>query len=471
MRVGNVQFAKGSIVYADFPHNSEQAYLNGRPLLVVSHPIYIFGQVVVCPIGSKMKPGIQVRLWNYKESRPIGNYEIGTIYPYNLISIRTELIRCQIGVLDHFIMEEVDSAIKFFLGFSNNPPEFMKSMEEAYEVNYTFMTKAFTCDQRVGSDYVKQFSVYFQKPVQIESENTSESDYPTPVTVPATPVVTETPVNEPIKQTEAPQQIVKNTRSSENQFCIGQFVKKYMRLNPKATTIKDLILARYNEVYEKSGWRHMEPNGFGKSFSKYISTNYPDSVIIRRTSSRSILGFEGIELIPDNSVVETVEESEPVKTETKEIKLPDNVDEVVRTFANSRTRINPNNILPYNHDNVVKYVSLKSMAMIISRRVPIEAVALKYSLTIDQSLELRSSILKYVFNEVNHFLTTERNINKFAKYNYIYKLGLAILLEFGEYVPNSPKVRVQLNQMTFAVRSEYKVNFTDPIWDDLRNKK
>ena len=116
MRVGNVQFAKGSIVYADFPHNSEQAYLNGRPLLVISHPIYIFGQVVVCPIGSKMTPGIQVRLWNYKESRPIGNYEIGTIYPYNLISIRTELIRCQIGVLDHFIMEEVDNAVKFFLG-------------------------------------------------------------------------------------------------------------------------------------------------------------------------------------------------------------------------------------------------------------------------------------------------------------------------------------------------------------------
>jgi len=476
MRVGNVQFAKGSVVFADFPPKSEQAYLNGRPLVVVSHPIYIFGQVVVCPVGSKMKPGIQVKLWNYYESRPIGNHEIGTIYPYNLISIKTETISRQIGILDHFIMEEVDRAIQFFLGFSNDPPEFMKSMEEAYEVNYTYMTKAFTCDQRVGDEYMEHATPYIQKSIQKEldeSENSCEEEKSAPTTVPTTSTPTAT---ESVNEQKSPESVVGQkslvSHRSINQFYMRQFVAKYFRINPEAMTFSSAIISLYNTVYEKCGWGQISASGFGKSFSNFISNNYPNEVTLIRGTSRTIVAYRGLEIVSDETDEPVVETSDEVET-TKPviIELPSDADELTRQFANSRIVIDPSSILPYNHNNVVKYISLKSMAMIISRRVPIEAVAIKYSLSMDQALELRSSILKHVMDEVNHFLATEKNINKFTKYNYIYKIGLAILLEFGKYVPNSAKVRVQLNQMTLATRNEYKVNFGDPIWNDLRAGK
>lgn len=481
MRVGNVQFAKGSVVFADFPPKSEQAYLNGRPLVVVSHPIYIFGQVVVCPIGSKMKPGIQVKLWNYWESRPIGNHEVGTIYPYNLISIKTETISRQIGILDHFIMEEVDRAISFFLGLNNDPPEFMKSMEEAYEVNYTYMTKAFTCDQRVGDEYMEHATPYIQKPIQKEldeSENSCEDaseEKPTSTTISTTPTPTAT---ESVDEQESPESAVGQkslvSHRSINQFYMRKFVDKYFRINPEAMTFSAAITSLYNRVYEKCGWDQINASGFGRSFSNFISKNYPNVTLIRG-GSRTIVAYRGLEMLsdetdePDKPVVEPVAEVETTKPVI--IELPSDADELTRQFAYSKIVVNPSSILPYNHDNVVKYISLRSMAMIISRRVPIEAVAIKYSLSMDQALELRSSILKHVIDEVNHFLATEKNLNKFTKYNYNYKLGLAILLEFGKYVPNSAKVRVQLNQMTLATRNEYKVNFADPIWNDLRTGK
>ncbi len=111
------------------------------------------------------------------------------------------------------------------------------------------------------------------------------------------------------------------------------------------------------------------------------------------------------------------------------------------------------------------------MCTILSRRVPIEAVALKYGLTLNQALQFRSELEQYSFKETEDILSLDRNPSKFSKQHNLYKIALAIMLEFGIYNPGSNKFRVQFNQVTFRIRATYKMNFSDDaVWSDMRKK-
>lgn len=545
MRNSNLQFAKGSIVFADFPSNSDLAYLNQRPLLVVSHPIHIFNQIVICPIGSRMRPGIQCRLWNYKSEKPWGGYEIGTIYPYNLVSIRTEAISRQIGMMDHFIMKEVDRAIAFFLGLSEEIPEFMKDQQEFYSVEYTHLDQVIDCGQKLNWEYERTFSTMVHpengetKP-EVDSHTDTESmeedsesslsqmeteaekgeeksdedekkenpivhDSDTVVKCGRLPAAERNAAIDKYLSTfsEFQKSIAYRNFQNWGALYICAFIEKYCIFIPDEITTSAVILQYYNKIYEIEGWSGVQRNsGFGRSLHFILNTFYSNKVkISSRTRSttpphvsqtiinglkinieaiNNALGqFAGQEptitadisadiVKPQNEPVEKKEGSEEKKTEVEPIELPDGVDDEVRNFANTRIILDPKMILPYNHQAATKYIGLKSMCMILSRRVPLEAVALKYGFTMTQAAELRKAIMDHAFAETENALIQERNPNKFNKYHSLYKIALAIMLEYKLYQPNSGKILVQLNQVTLPVRNEYRIKFTDnSVWADM----
>lgn len=128
MRYSNFIFTKGSIVFVRYPVSSDQAYLNGRPLVIVSNPTHLMNTVVVCTTGTRDKPGIEASFYNYGNKAFVGNAKKSNIYPYSMRTIYTDQIIESIGQLDPFIMQELDKAIDFHLGRTNEVPGYLKNI-------------------------------------------------------------------------------------------------------------------------------------------------------------------------------------------------------------------------------------------------------------------------------------------------------------------------------------------------------
>lgn len=134
MRKSNLLITKGSVVFAKFEANTKDAYLNDRPLVVVSNPTNILNSITVCTCGTREKPGILASFWNYERNTYIGGNEVSNIYPYMLLTIRIEAIKCCIGQLDPYMMEAIDKAIDYHLGRTNEIPPYLSSVQE--EIQY-----------------------------------------------------------------------------------------------------------------------------------------------------------------------------------------------------------------------------------------------------------------------------------------------------------------------------------------------
>ena len=126
----NNMFGKGSIVIAN---NSAAlpAFLYGRPLVVVSDYIPIMSKIVVAEITTKDQPGIKCRLrgTRYGDANAIVD---SVILPYSLFTIPTNAVYKYCGMLDRRIMEEVDNSVKFFLGYNDEIPKYIKDAKTLY---------------------------------------------------------------------------------------------------------------------------------------------------------------------------------------------------------------------------------------------------------------------------------------------------------------------------------------------------
>ena len=178
MRYSNYIFTKGSIVFVEFPPSSEQAYLNGRPLIVVSNPTHIIKTLIVCTTGTQNKPGIEVSFWNHMDKCYVGDVEVSKIYPYNMRTIYTDDIVASIGQLDPFIMKELDQAIDFHLGRSDEIPGYLKECEEYicgvshHVIREKYITKE-TTSEKFGAQYT--YRKEHRKPTK-RSKNGKKSD-------------------------------------------------------------------------------------------------------------------------------------------------------------------------------------------------------------------------------------------------------------------------------------------------------
>lgn len=128
----NNMFGKGSIVIAN---NSAAlpAFLYGRPLVVVSDYIPIMSKIVVAEITTKDQPGIKCRLrgTRYGDASAIVD---SVIMPYSLFTIPTNAVYKYCGMLDRVLMEEVDNSVKFFLGYNDEIPKYIKNVDEVYPI-------------------------------------------------------------------------------------------------------------------------------------------------------------------------------------------------------------------------------------------------------------------------------------------------------------------------------------------------
>lgn len=134
MRKSNLLITKGSVVFAKFEANTKDAYLNDRPLVVVSNPTNILNSITVCTCGTREKPGILASFWNYERNTYIGGNEVSNIYPYMLLTIRLEAIKCCIGQLDPYVMNAIDKAIDYHLGRTTDLPPYLNPVQE--EIQY-----------------------------------------------------------------------------------------------------------------------------------------------------------------------------------------------------------------------------------------------------------------------------------------------------------------------------------------------
>lgn len=130
MRYSNYMFSKGSIVFIKASPSSDKAYLNGRPLIVVSNPTHIMNTLLVCTTGTQNKPGIEISLYNHYSKSYCGDNVISKIYPYNILTIYVDQIESSLGQLDPFIMKELDNAIDFHLGRTDVVPGYLKNIED-----------------------------------------------------------------------------------------------------------------------------------------------------------------------------------------------------------------------------------------------------------------------------------------------------------------------------------------------------
>lgn len=139
MQHSNLLIVKGSVIYIDSGTKESKEvpqFLWDRPLVVISNPNPIYDTVNVCMTGTRKKPGIKCSLYNYAKMTAIGHEEVSTIYPYQIFTIHTSLISNVIGVMNPYIMAEVDKSIDFFLGRSMEVPKFLEEFSHLFGVEY-----------------------------------------------------------------------------------------------------------------------------------------------------------------------------------------------------------------------------------------------------------------------------------------------------------------------------------------------
>ena len=193
MRISNLQFAKGSIVFSDNSTHYLPSELVKRPLLVIGNYTHIMSKIIVCSITSRNQPGIRIKLWNYAtNSQMIANeYGISTIQPYSIYSISTASVTSTIGIIDPFIMKQVEKDVQFFLGFSDEVPEYLKNHSDLCNIEYNYgdETKNFSIstDETTDPKYTRHYSSFLSNKIYpnlssiTEIEDTVTKIVPPPV--------------------------------------------------------------------------------------------------------------------------------------------------------------------------------------------------------------------------------------------------------------------------------------------------
>lgn len=171
MRNSNYLFTKGSIVFVKYPATSDNAFLNGRPLIVVSNPSHILRTLIVCTTGTQDKPGIKASFYNHVDKCYVGDAEVSNIYPYSLKTIYTDQIVASIGQLDPFIMAEIDKAIDFHFGRTTEIPKYLENCSnELVGVLYNQMRENNITKEIASQEYIPAVN-YKRQHKKSESSN------------------------------------------------------------------------------------------------------------------------------------------------------------------------------------------------------------------------------------------------------------------------------------------------------------
>ena len=478
MRVSNLQFSKGSVVYADFDKNGELAYLNGRPLIVVSNPIHIFNRIVVCTTGTRGKPGIKISLFNYYSNKYIADTEISTIYPNSLYSVETSSIKQCIGVLDPYIMKAVDKSVAFFLGLSDEVPEYLRDYMYVYDVEYTRAKPEYVRpNEACGEHYLRNYNTFLNANPSLAA--------PPPIGISDAAVPDSNPVDTGNPATKKKMETVKSIQTKSKTAVKFQkpktkpknelqaFLDECCILGPELkSTAADLLMA-YNHFAENTGYKTTVASGFGKKLNHFIGQNGLSIEHIRDPFSNY---YSGIGLTPTvkkdalNLVIRGGTEDNS-KAKPQIYFRPEDSDEI-RTWAKST---NPEEVMegitdPELLSETIALATPQAAAIIASRKASINAVAIKYDLDLLAAEALRTRLTNLSMEFGRKSLTDlEKNPSSvnLDKLDDFTQVGIALLVATNSAGIRS-KSRVRINKLVRDTEANFGMELSDTSkWKDL----
>lgn len=455
MRISNLQFAKGSIIYARFPQ--EMDYLNGRPLIVVSDHIPVYDCVWVVKCGTRGKAGINISLFNYATKDYIGGQQVTTIYPYNIYTVKVSQIISTIGILDRRVMKKVDEAIDFFMGRSDEVPEFLRAFEsEMTDVTYQPALQPYTrINEGVGPEYeyAHNSTIY---PVQNHAgDNTWNipSEIPEDRPPESTDGGIRTPKVKPDSSKSVPKK-EKRTAPSITEDKVAEFLTLQCKLGMEYQTSARTLTEAY------SAWSKTPVTiiGFSRVLNSYL-TRINSLAKRDRANGQSV--YVGIGLCEPTEETNKPDPLPPVNFELFSIRDTD----TIRTWAcANRIRI-PETIT---EDNILNVIGSDSAVHILSRQASIGAIQNKYGLSNDDAIALQDQIQKASMNVGNRLIgkIMKQNLDP-ENLNTYEKVAVVIACKIYGF-GNSPKVRVRLNKLIQNTLKAYHIDFQEKaIWGNV----
>lgn len=472
MRYSNVYFPKGSIVFLKRYAQvcNDLGYLYGRPLIIISNPVHIFDEAIVCLTGTKNHPGIKCSFFDRKTEKYVGNNEISTIFPYNIMTIHTsDIINC-IGTLDPFIMKKVDKAIAFHLGLTDEIPEYMQgAYEQAFSVEYSNITPedirineySIASNVSKGMDVGKVMEYKERHHIGKTDEelNVDELGY-------------EEVVKEASKEEKEEVDEEKNnvSRMDLQNFDFTDFFNHYCCIDADdgKVTLKEL----YDKYVLYATEHHLaifSSKAFGMRITRWFLTK--GITVVRKYSDNEKTIYYGISLKDtmnypltiDDLIDETEEDEEEIEKEIDEEEVPaepekmyeDDDPEEVKTWAQKREDCTPS---PTDTD---------SYAYIITRYASPTAIAWKYHMSVEDAdkmqHEFSQKAISLARGAIPKLNKGKLNIGNLSDSELV---GISIIEE-RRLVKLNPKLRIKLNIKLNDLRARYKIDPFSKYWDEV----
>lgn len=478
MRISNLQFSKGSIVFSDNSSHYLPTELVKRPLLVIGNYTHIMSKVVVCSITSRNQPGIRIKLWNYAtNSQMIANeYGISTIQPYSIYSISTASITSTIGVLDPFIMRQVEKDVQFFLGFSDEVPEYLKNRTDLYDVEYNYgdETKDFSIstDETVDPKYTKHFSSFLSNKTYPTLQSIAEIEDTVTKIVPP-------PVNS--EEMESEEIAPKPPQYEEFSFHIGKNISKEEQdllayINNFLVIVKDrsIDVADLYNSYCLSGLKNYYKSKvqFNNAIKRIMK-----SANIFTVKNGGVLRFKGIDfrknLVQDEPVIGDSDSTqpEPESSTTSEI---DDKPATHRVYSIAAPTTEKFNIMRLMHSiskastwaNTTvnkRSLTLEDNALILLDKCTIEELSKKINQSTVSCFRLKRHIVEDALNRAINVLHNEIYMDD-PKQIPVYDLICTMVVYAADstFVTNQVKSECHIGLFTLLAQTKDQLNYTTP---------
>lgn len=478
MRISNLQFAKGSIVFSDNSTHYLPSELVKRPLLVIGNYTHIMSKIIVCSITSRNQPGIRIKLWNYAtNSQMIANeYGISTIQPYSIYSISTASVTSTIGIIDPFIMKQVEKDVQFFLGFSDEVPEYLKNHSDLCNIEYNYgdETKNFSIstDETTDPKYTRHYSSFLSNKVYpnlssiTEIEDTVTKIVPHPVN--SEEVESEEIASNPPQYEEFSFHIGKNI-SKEEQDLLAYINNFLVIVKDRSIDAADL----YNS-YCLSGLKNYYKSKvqFNNAIRRIMK-----SANIFTIKNGGVLRFKGIDfkknMIQEEPVIGNSDttQSEPESSTTSEIVDEPTTPRVYSIAAPTNENFNIMWLMEYINDTSTwanttvnkRNLTLEDNALILLDKCTIEEVSKKINQSTVSCFRLKRDIFEDALKRAINVIHNEIYMDD-PKQIPIYDLICTMVIYTADsmFVTKQVKSECHIGLFTLLAQTKDQLNYTPP---------
>lgn len=477
MRISNLQFAKGSIVFSDNSTHYLPSELVKRPLLVIGNYTHIMSKIIVCSITSRNQPGIRIKLWNYAtNSQMIANeYGISTIQPYSIYSISTASVTSTIGIIDPFIMKQVEKDVQFFLGFSDEVPEYLKNHSDLCNIEYNYgdETKNFSVstDETTDPKYTRHYSSFLNNKIYPNLSSIAENEDTVTKIVPP-------PVNS--EEMESKEIAPKPPQYEEFSFHIGKNISKEEQdllayINNFLVIVKDrsIEVADLYNSYCLSGLKNYYKSKvqFNNAIKRIMK-----SANIFTVKNGGVLRFKGIEfkknMVQDVPVIgDSNSTQQPESSTTSEIVDESTTPHVYSIAAPNNENFNIMRLMECINDTSTwanttvnkRNLTLEDNTLILLDKCTIEEVSKKINQSTVSCFRLKRDIFEDALNRAINVLHNEIYMDD-PKQIPIYDLICTMVIYTADsmFVTKQVKSECHIGLFTLLTQTKDQLNYTAP---------